>query len=392
MVDASFPRSQSPSRGGIEEDGTFFDDESLGNRVKNALNQSPRPLLELPDSDTIQSVENNGRQQERQYSPLHHDSSRSAAASNPRIRSHDDTAMAIGRLQQDLQHALDDLRWMKEQKESSDAKALDAQRQSKQLLQRNNRLEELLQSSQHSEQANSSGKIPITGTTEGDTDNSLIRDYRAALEQIKTLQAELHDTQSQSEKEVVHQPTNHQEEQQRGTSSTTKEDFKLPTEIEHDSDEESSQPETLRRLIQLQKGKPNFFPKLDTRDTDSRDDAIVDRLSRIRDAADRAALVKDHHREIARLKAQQESKINELIRRNEEKLKKCVDTTKLLLSAKHRETLEGLQLEFERSMIAMEKRHREEIVRVSPDEECCLFAKVCSIRLARLTRCIVHLR
>jgi hypothetical protein len=409
MIAANFLHSQSPSQGGSEEDGTFFDDESLGNRVKHAISQSPRPLLPFQDSsDKIQCADDeepNGsypRQnshQEHQHSPLHHDSSRSAPVSNQRVRGYDDNnAMAIVGLQQDLQQALDDFKLMREQKETSDARALDAQRQNEQLLQRNKRLEEMMQTHQGSQESKkSSPKNPITvtkeGDSEGDADSPLMRDYRAALERIEALQAVLHHTQRQSENEVENQPTNsettftenHQGEKQRGTPSASKEHLQQPTEIEQDSDDDSSQPETLRRPIQLQKGKPNFFPKVDTRNMDPRDDAIVDRLSRIRDATDRAALVKDHHREIARLKAQQESKINELIRRNEERLQKCLNATKSLLSAKHKETLEDLQLDFERSMIGMEKRHREEIVKVSVDKDCCLFTKVSSSRLTRLT-------
>ena len=94
-------------------------------------------------------------------------------------------------------------------------------------------------------------------------------------------------------------------------------------------------------------------------------DSILDRLARIRDAAERASLVKDHHREMARLKDQYESKIKNLSTRLQQRLEDSMSSVKTELVAKHTVTVEALQSDFDAKLATIERRHQEEIETVS---------------------------
>ena len=90
-------------------------------------------------------------------------------------------------------------------------------------------------------------------------------------------------------------------------------------------------------------------------------DSILDRLARIRDAAERASLVKDHHREIARLRDQYEAKIKSLSTRLQQRMEDSMSSVKTELLAKHSVNVEALQSHWEARLATLEKRHQEEI-------------------------------
>ena len=99
----------------------------------------------------------------------------------------------------------------------------------------------------------------------------------------------------------------------------------------------------------------------------SADLSIQDRLLRIRDASERVALVKEHHNEIARLKAQYESQIKDLTSLHEDTLRERLEEETSKLENQHKDAMERLQSELETKMASMEKRHRLEVERVSLD-------------------------
>lgn len=103
---------------------------------------------------------------------------------------------------------------------------------------------------------------------------------------------------------------------------------------------------------------------------------ILDRLARIRDAAERAALVKDHHREIARLQDQYESKIKSLSTRLQQRMEDSVSTVKSELLAKHSVNVDALQSDWEARLVTLEKRHQEEIEMVRYTELTCGEARI----------------
>jgi len=90
-------------------------------------------------------------------------------------------------------------------------------------------------------------------------------------------------------------------------------------------------------------------------------DSILDRLARIRDAADRASLVKEHHREMARMREDYESKIAKLSTKLNQRLEDSMSSTKMELLAKHTVKVETLQSEYESRLATQAKRHYEEI-------------------------------
>lgn len=94
------------------------------------------------------------------------------------------------------------------------------------------------------------------------------------------------------------------------------------------------------------------------------DESIADRLVRIRDAAERAALVKEHQREIARLKAQHQKACQALVTQHEQRLEDAVNEAKSTLNDKNDIAVESLKSDLEIRLATIEKRHREEVKRV----------------------------
>lgn len=96
-------------------------------------------------------------------------------------------------------------------------------------------------------------------------------------------------------------------------------------------------------------------------------DSIADRLARIRDAAERASLVKDHQREVARLKAQHESKLQALYTQHEQSKEDALASAKLKLDNQHNRALTSIREELEGRIATMAERHRIEISRLKEE-------------------------
>jgi len=94
-------------------------------------------------------------------------------------------------------------------------------------------------------------------------------------------------------------------------------------------------------------------------------DTIADRLGRIRDAAERAALLQEYRREVSRLKADHEAEILSLETEHDESLQKVVAKAKNEVNSKTKEYKHRLSASYESKLAALEKKHREELERVS---------------------------
>jgi len=93
------------------------------------------------------------------------------------------------------------------------------------------------------------------------------------------------------------------------------------------------------------------------------DDLIPDRLGRIRDAAERAVLVKEYRRELQRLKSEHEAEIKRLTARHDQDLKDVFEEAKSDVSARARENRRRLQGEYEAKVAALERRYQAELTR-----------------------------
>lgn len=94
------------------------------------------------------------------------------------------------------------------------------------------------------------------------------------------------------------------------------------------------------------------------------DNLIPDRLGRIRDAAERAVLVKEYRGELSRLKAEHEAEIKRLTARHDQDLKDVFEEAKSDVSARARENRRRMQSEFDGKVAALERRYQAELARV----------------------------
>ncbi|CAB9500887.1 expressed unknown protein [Seminavis robusta] len=180
--------------------------------------------------------------------------------------------------------------------------------------------------------------------------------------------------QQQQQQQQIRQVTSELNQTKQALLSRDREVKRLRQELEQTKIEKLAQAKEIRRLgMELQEwrglaGAPRAAAhNSDAAASPTHDATIVDRLTRIRDAADRASLVKDHHREIVRLKGKHEAAIQKLNSQHEERLQNSLQSTKTILSQKHKEILEGLQEAFDRNMTNMETRHGEEIERLKKE-------------------------
>lgn len=93
-------------------------------------------------------------------------------------------------------------------------------------------------------------------------------------------------------------------------------------------------------------------------------DLIPDRLGRMRDAAERAALVKEHRRELSRLKAEHDAEVKRFTARHDKDLKDVFEEAKSEVSARSRETRRRLQGEYDAKVAGLERRFQAELARV----------------------------
>lgn len=96
----------------------------------------------------------------------------------------------------------------------------------------------------------------------------------------------------------------------------------------------------------------------------TKDGLINDRLGRIRDAAERAAIAKESRREFSRIKAEHDAEIKRLMARHDQDLRDVLDETKSEVSARARETRRRLQAEYDTKLAHLERKYQAELARV----------------------------
>jgi len=93
--------------------------------------------------------------------------------------------------------------------------------------------------------------------------------------------------------------------------------------------------------------------------------AISDRLGRIRDAAERAAIVQEYRRDVDRLQAEHDDRIAHLEKQHDRNLRRVVNDAKSEVSTRSKEYKKQLKGEYESKIEALEKQHSEELKKVS---------------------------
>jgi hypothetical protein len=96
---------------------------------------------------------------------------------------------------------------------------------------------------------------------------------------------------------------------------------------------------------------------------------VTERLGRIRDAAERAALLQDYRRDLDRIKTQHETEKEDLTASHNEKLKKVVHQAKTESHSRSKEYKRRLQSEYDAKVSALESKHMQEVTRVR--SQCC---------------------
>jgi hypothetical protein len=91
---------------------------------------------------------------------------------------------------------------------------------------------------------------------------------------------------------------------------------------------------------------------------------VTERLGRIRDAAERAALYKDYNRDLDRIKAQHETEKECLKTSHNEKMKNVVHNAKTELNSRSKEYKRRLQSEYDAKVTELESKHLQELTRV----------------------------
>jgi hypothetical protein len=91
---------------------------------------------------------------------------------------------------------------------------------------------------------------------------------------------------------------------------------------------------------------------------------IGERLCRIRDAADRASLVKEHQREISRLVAEHELEKNTLQEKFENEKDKLLEDAMAEMNAGYKGLRRRIDKDNDKKMQEMDRQHRKEMKRV----------------------------
>jgi chromosome segregation ATPase len=95
------------------------------------------------------------------------------------------------------------------------------------------------------------------------------------------------------------------------------------------------------------------------------DDMIPNRLERIRDAAERAALAKEQRRELHRIKIEHDKEVKRLASLHEQDMKDVFEEAKAEVTARSREIRRHLQGEYETKTANLERRYQTDLSRVS---------------------------
>ena len=103
---------------------------------------------------------------------------------------------------------------------------------------------------------------------------------------------------------------------------------------------------------------------------------IGERLCRIRDAAERASLVKEHQREISRLKAEHESEKKALHQKYEKEKDKLLEEAMSEMNAGYKGLRRRLESEHEKKSEKTERHYRTEMERVSTRIVTCVIRRV----------------
>ena len=94
------------------------------------------------------------------------------------------------------------------------------------------------------------------------------------------------------------------------------------------------------------------------------DELIPNRLGRIRDAAERAALAQEHRHELSRLKMEHEKEMKVVSERHEQDIKDVFEEAKAEVTARSRELRRHLQNEYETKIVTSERRYQSNLARV----------------------------
>jgi hypothetical protein len=94
------------------------------------------------------------------------------------------------------------------------------------------------------------------------------------------------------------------------------------------------------------------------------DELIPNRLERIRDAAERAALAQEHRRELSRLKLEHEKEMKMVSDRHEQDIKDVFEEAKAEVTARSRELRRHLQNEYETKIVTLERRYQSDLAKV----------------------------
>lgn len=110
--------------------------------------------------------------------------------------------------------------------------------------------------------------------------------------------------------------------------------------------------EVVNRIVNQDDGHFNSIP-------------IGERLYRIREAAERASLLREHQREISRLVAEHESEKNTLQQNFEKEKDKLLEEAMLEMNAGYKGLRQRLEKDHDKKIEEMDRKHREVIKRVS---------------------------
>jgi hypothetical protein len=128
--------------------------------------------------------------------------------------------------------------------------------------------------------------------------------------------------------------------------------------------------EVVNRIVNQDDGHFNSIP-------------IGERLYRIREAAERASLLREHQREISRLVAEHESEKNTLQQNFEKEKDNLLEEAMLEMNAGYKGLRQRLEKDHDKKIEEMDRKHREVIKRVSSDGiiRFCVYVCVLNTRL-----------
>jgi hypothetical protein len=94
------------------------------------------------------------------------------------------------------------------------------------------------------------------------------------------------------------------------------------------------------------------------------DGTMTDRLGRIRDAADRAALMQEYRRELSRIKADYQAEILKVEQTYNENLQRVIKEARAEVTAQTKEYKRQIKSEWDSKVASLDRKHQQEIKRV----------------------------